>query len=175
MKTITYRSKPVKMSSHSEMDKKGNLVIQSKKEYSNSKDNRIDKIVVSKKELEAAKKFKQNDIVGFKKDFYKYCYDLKVTSKFIKTNEANHARELSHCLRHITKAVGRLDLCKQSGQYGKAGKALLAGTKVKGKANTSKLVKAKVKAAKAKKVIKKAKTTLKKLKAVKVRKTKVTA
>jgi len=132
------------------MDKKGNLLIQSSKEYANKKDNHIDKVVIPKKELEAAKRLKQNDIKGFKEKFYKYCYVLKVTSKFVKTNEANHARELSHCLRHITRAVGRLDLCKQSGDYGKAGKAKIAS-----KGKTSKLVKAKVKAIKAKKTSKK--------------------
>lgn len=151
MKTETvYRSKPTSMSSHSEVDKKGNLIIQSKKEYANKKDSHIDKVVVSKKDLEAAKKLKQNDIKGFKEKFYKFCYDLKVTSRFVRTNEANHPRELSHCLRHITRQVGRLDLCKQSGDYGKSGKAKIAGAKGK----TSKLVKSKVKAIKAKKTSK---------------------
>ena len=151
MKTKTYRSKPSSMSSLSEMDKKGNLIIQSKKEYINKKDDHIDRITVPKKELEAAKRLKQNDIKGFKENFYQYCYDLKVTSKFVRTNEANHPRELSHCLRHITKAIGRLDLCKQSGDYGKAGNEKIAKVKTsKAKVKTSKLVKAKVKAAKAK-------------------------
>ena len=150
MKAKAYRSAPTDMSSHSEMDKKGNLLIQSSKEYANKKDNHIDKVVIPKGELAAAKRLKQNDIVGFKEGFYKYCYILKVTSKFVKTNEANHARELSHCLRHITRAIGRLDLCKQSGDYGKAGKS-----KIVTKGKTSKLVKAKVKAIKDKKTAKK--------------------
>ena len=145
MKDKAYRSAPTDMSSHSEMDKKGNLLIQSSKEYANKKDNHIDKVVISKSELQAAKKLRQNDIKGFKERFYKYCYTLKVTSKFVKTNEANHARELSHCLRHITRAIGRLDLCKQSGDYGKAGKA-----KIGAKGKTAKLVRAKVKAAREK-------------------------
>lgn len=151
MKSKTYRSAPTDMSSHSEMDKKGNLLIQSSKEYANKKDNHIDKVIIPKKELEAAKRLRQNDIKGFKERFYKYCYTLKVTSKFVKTNEANHARELSHCLRHITRAIGRLDLCKQSGDYGKAGKA-----KISAKGKTSKLVKAKVRAAKDKRTTKRA-------------------
>ncbi len=150
MKDKAYRSAPTDMKSHSEMDKKGNLLIQSSKEYANKKDNHIDKVVIPKSELVVAKRLKQNDIKGFKERFYKYCYTLKVTSKFVKTNEANHARELSHCLRHITRAIGRLDLCKQSGDYGKAGKSKIAD-----KGKVSKLVKAKVKAIKDKKTSKK--------------------
>jgi len=142
--TKVYRSKPIAMSSTSELDKKGNLIIESSKEYPNKKDNRIDKVTIPKKELEAAKKLKLNDITGFKGSSYKYCYLLKVTSKAVRSNEANHARELSHCLRHITKAIDRLDLCKQSGDYGKAGKEKMKEVKSK----TSKLVKAKVKEAK---------------------------
>jgi hypothetical protein len=79
--------------------------------------------------------------------FYDLCYQLKVTSKFVRTNECNHPRELSHCLRHITAAIERPDLCKQSGDYGKAGKEKAKGTKEK----TAKLVKAKVAAVKGKK------------------------
>jgi len=145
-----YKSAPKEMSSHSEIDKKGNLIIESKKTYANAKENRIDKVIVSKKELEAAKRLPQGNIAKFKEKFYDLCYKLKVTSKFVRTNEANHPRELSHCLRHITRAIGRLDLCKQSGDYGKKGKEKLA--QVKGKKATSKLVKAKVKRIKAKRV-----------------------
>jgi len=157
MTTKTYRSKPTSMSSHSEMDKKGNLVIQSKKEYANSKDTRIDKITVPKKVLEKMKRLKQNDITEFKDNCYHYCKEIKVTSAAVRTNEANHTRELSHCLRHITHHIGRLDLCKQSGDYGKAAKEKIAKSKVK----TSKLVKSKVKAAKVKKATK-VKATVKK-------------
>ena len=145
MSKKVYRSAPKSMSSHSEMDKRGNLLIQSKKEYPNAKDNRIDKVTVSKSELAVAKRLRQNDIAGFKKGFYKFCYMLKVTSAAVKTKEANHARELSHCLRHITRAIGRPDLCKQAGDYGKAGREKVAQMK---KSKTSKLVKAKVKAVK---------------------------
>jgi hypothetical protein len=128
------------------MDKKGNLIIQSKKEYPNAKDNRIDRVTISKGELAKGAKLKQGDIKGFKAIFYKYCYDLKVTSAAVRVNEANHARELSHCLRHIARAIGRPDLCKMSGDYGKAAKE--KAKQVKGK--VSKLVKAKVKATKGK-------------------------
>lgn len=143
---LVFRSAPTAMSSHSELDKQGNLLIESKKEYANSKDTHIDKVRITKKELDAAKKLKQGDIEGFKAMFYDYCYQLKVTSKFVRTNECKHPRELSHCLRHITAAIQRPDLCKQSGDYGKAGKEKAAGTKAK----TAKLVKATVKAVKAK-------------------------
>ena len=143
---LMFRAAPTAMSSHSELDKQGNLKIESKKEYSNTKDTHIDKVSISKKELDAARKLKQGDIAGFKELMYKFCYDLKVTSKFVRTNECKHPRELSHCLRHITAAIQRPDLCKQSGDYGKAGKEKAAGTKAK----TAKLVKSSVKAAKAK-------------------------
>lgn len=143
---LMFRSAPTAMSSHSELDKQGNLTIESKKEYANSKDTHIDKVRIAKKELDAARKLKQGDIAGFKEMFYDLCYALKVTSKFVRTNECKHPRELSHCLRHITAAIERPDLCKQSGDYGKAGKEKAAGTKAK----TAKLVKATVKAAKAK-------------------------
>lgn len=149
---LMFRSAPTAMSSHSELQKDGSLLIESKKEYANTKDTHIDKVRISKKELDAARKLKQGDIAGFKEMFYDYCYQLKVTSKFVRTNECKHPRELSHCLRHITAAIQRLDLCKQSGDYGKAGKEKAAGTKAK----TAKLVKAKVATAKekvAKKVV----------------------
>lgn len=144
--TLVFRSAPTAMSSHSELQKDGSLLIESKKEYANTKDTHIDKVRISKKELDAARKLKQGDIAGFKDLMYKFCYDLKVTSKFVRTNECKHPRELSHCLRHITAAIQRPDLCKQSGDYGKAGKEKAAGTKAK----TAKLVKATVKAVKAK-------------------------
>lgn len=146
---LVYRSAPTSMSSHSELDKKGNLIIESKKEYANKKDTHVDKVIVSKKELDSARKLQKGDIAKFKEMFYDYCYKLKVTSAFVRTNEANHARELSHCLRHITAAIERPDLCKQAGDYGKAGKEKAVATKGK-VAKTSKLVKAKVKAIKAK-------------------------
>jgi hypothetical protein len=142
-----YKSAPTKMISLSGLDKKGNLIIQSIKEYPNSKDNRTDKVLVSKKELIQAKKLKQGDMAGFKKMFYPYCYKLNVTSAAVRTNLANHARALSHCLRHIAKAIERTDLCKMSGDYGKKGKDKLKAVKAK----TSKLIKAKVKQAKRKK------------------------
>lgn len=147
---LVFRSAPTAMSSHSELDKQGNLLIESKKEYANSKDTHIDKVRITKKELDAARKLKTGDIAGFKEMFYHICYELKVTSKFVRTNECKHPRELSHGLRHITAAIERPDLCKQSGDYGKAGKEKAAGTKAK-TAKTSKLVKAKVAAVKGKK------------------------
>lgn len=147
---LMFRSAPTSMSSHSELDKQGNLIIESKKEYANSKDTHIDKVRIPKSDLAAARKLKVGDIAGFKEKFYGLCYELKVTSKFVRTNECKHPRELSHCLRHITAAIERPDLCKQSGDYGKAGKEKASGTKAKA-VKTGKLVKAKVQAAKAKK------------------------
>lgn len=147
---LMFRSAPTAMSSHSELDKQGNLIIESKKEYASAKDTHIDKVRITKAELDKARKLKQGDIAGFKELFYHICYDLKVTSKFVRTNECKHPRELSHGLRHITAAIDRPDLCKQSGDYGKAGKEKAAGTKAKA-VKTSKLVKAKVAAVKGKK------------------------
>ena len=147
---LVFKHPPIKMSSHSEMTPKG-LKIQSKKEYANSKDTHIDTVLVPNDVLAKCKRLKEGDIVGFKELTYGFCYQLKVTSKFIRTNECKHARELSHCLRHITAAIDRPDLCKQSGDYGKAGKEKAAGTKTKA-VKTGKLVKAKVKAVKAKKM-----------------------
>ena len=151
MKTLNLIASPTSMSSFSEMDKNGNLIIQSKKEYSRAKDNRVDKVIVSKKELLAGKKLKQGDRKGFNDLFYKYCYLLKVTSAAVKTNEANHARELSHCLRHIARQLDRTDLCKMAGAYGKKGKAKVVAVK---KSKVSKLVKAKIKKAKTTKKVK---------------------
>jgi len=150
MNKLNLIATPTSMSSHSELDKKGNLIIESKKEYSRSKDNRVDKVTIPKSELQAGKKLKADDRAGFNNLFYKYCYLLKVTSAAVKSNEANHARELSHCLRHIARAIERPDLCKMAGAYGKKGKEKLVA--VKGK--TSKLVKAKIKKAKTTKKVK---------------------
>jgi hypothetical protein len=145
---LAFRSAPTTMSSHSELDKQGVLTIESKKEYANSKDTHIDRVRIPKSVLDKARKLKNGDIAGFKELCYDFCYQLKVTSKFVRTNECKHPRELSHCLRHITAAIERPDLCKQSGDYGKAGKEKMSGTKAKA-VKTGKLVKAKVKAAKA--------------------------
>jgi hypothetical protein len=147
---LVFRSAPTSMSSHSELDKQGNLTIESKKEYANAKDTHIDRVKITKAELDKARKLKTGDIARFKEMFYDLCYALKVTSKFVRTNECKHPRELSHCLRHITAAIERPDLCKQSGDYGKAGKEKAAGAKVKAVAKTGKLVKAAVKSAKTK-------------------------
>lgn len=154
MKNINYKKRPDKMKSFSSVDKAGNLKIESVKIYGGSVADRTDSVLIPKKELEAAKKLKQGDISGFKSMFYKYLYNeiegtkkpgLRVVSESVKQCLATHPRELSHGLRHITKAIDRPDLCKQAGDYGKKG-----GDKVKAVKKAKAGIKAKVKKAKVK-------------------------
>jgi len=146
---VVFKSAPEKMRSLSEM-KKGDLHISSIKIFKGGKEV-VNSVKVPKAELAKAKKLPKGDITAFKAMMYKYCYDLKVTSKFVRTNECKHPRELSHCLRHITKAIDRLDLCKQAGEYGKKGADKAKAVK---KVKASKAV-AKVKAARKAKATKK--------------------
>ena len=148
---VVFKSAPVKMRSLSEV-KKGDLHISSIKMFAGGKEV-VNTVKVPKAELAKAKNLAKDNIAGFKEMMYKYCYDLKVTSRFVKTNECQHPRELSHCLRHITKAINRPDLCKQAGQYGKKGADKVKAVKATNKVKASKAV-AKVKAKRSKKAVK---------------------
>lgn len=122
MKTKTRRetARPVSQKSHAEIDKNQNIVLQSIKEYSNGK-RRTD---VQKLSLKSAlvKKLKDKrqtpTASAFKKLAYPIAHGLNITSKAVKANLANHARECSHAFRPMMRLLGRQDLLSQV-TYGK--------------------------------------------------------
>lgn len=102
-KNLNMKLRPIKQKSHSQFDKAKNLVLFSLKYYPNGQQ-REDTAKITPSMITKLKKIK--DVKKFRHLLKDTARQLRVTSRDVKNNLANHEREWSHCYRPVARHLG---------------------------------------------------------------------